>query len=606
MAEIENRIAVINLGSQFAHLITSNIRSFEVRADLLPPDSPTEGLEKYKGIILSGSPSLASSDEGKFNREILNLPLPFLGFCFGHQELAKHAGGAVDHTMRQYGKATLEITRRSPIFEGIPNQSIVWMSHGDSVTSLAGAFEEIGVTTVEGAITVHHNAAIANEALRRYGFQFHPEVEHTEFGLQMLKNFVLKICQCEPDWTMQNYIDETVREIQHLVGDRSVLHLISGGVDSRVAAEFIARAIGPDKLHLLFIDNGLMRQGEIQEVRSSLEKAQISNNLHFVSASEIFLSNLTGVIEPYRKREIIGRTFIEVHDRLVSELGNEKMMIGQGTIYPDTVESGTDGSARIKLHHNRHPLVEEKRLSGELVEPLVDLYKFEVRAAGRELGIPEEWLMRHPFPGPGLAIRLLCSSGRKPTTTLNSAETFNQINQYLAPGLKALIMPIQTTGVKADLPSFESPVLIRGAASHQELTALSTILNNQVAGINRIVHDISKEPLTYMVPRFATITKHRLELLRRVDKIVMDSLKRHGQYNRVWQCPTVFVPISTNEERGEFVIIRPVLTERAMTVEAAELSPAVIDDFDEIRELPEILGLGIDKTSKPPATIEWE
>jgi GMP synthase (glutamine-hydrolysing) len=602
-----DRVAVIDFGGQYAHLIATKVRRLGVLAEIRQPDDPIEAFAGHKGVILSGSPALASSDEVAYTREVLELPVPLLGFCFGHQEIAKHGGGRVEHCQREYGPARLDIIASSPIFAGIPEQSTVWMSHGDTVVTLGAGFREIGTSLVPGDDQPHRNAAIADNVRKRYGFQFHPEVDDSEFGEKMLENFVLGICGCRRTWSMDRYVGEQLDQIRHAAGERGVFLLASGGVDSTVCAKLFADALGADQLHLLHVDNGLMRKDESRRVMQSLQALGVSRNLHFVDASEEFLARLEGLVDPEAKRRAIGDTYVKVFEREAARLGLSSMLLGQGTIYPDTIETGgTKRADVIKTHHNRVPIIERMIAEGHVLEPLAELYKSEVRELGKELGIPDDMLWRHPFPGPGLGIRLLCSDGSAPpgySETGPAAELIREIAG--ASGLSGRLLPVRSVGVKADLRSYEMPIWLSGDAPLSRLSELAARLFKSVPGVNRAVLDLgglSGE----VAPRAATVTRERLEIVREADAIVMESLARHGLSREIWQCPTVALPLSVDGRAGELIIVRPIHSERGMTARPAELPGPVLADIARIMQLASVVGLGLDLTTKPPGTIEWE
>ncbi len=410
-----DKIAVVDFGGQYAHLIATKVRRLGVLAEIRQPEDPVERFAPYRGIILSGSPSLSAfGEDADYTRAIYDLPVPILGFCFGHQEIAKRYGGEVVHGGREWGPASLRLTREHPLFAGLGPVEPVWMSHYDSVVALGPDFEELGATELAPGAPPHRFAAIGSDRLRRYGFQFHPEVDDTLHGEAMIANFVLGLCGCTPSWTMEAFLAEEVTRLRAQVGDQAVFLLASGGVDSTVAAKLLARALGSERLRLLHVDNGLMRRDESREVVALLESLGLGAHLTFVDASETFLAALAGLVEPERKRRAIGDTFVEVFEREARRLGVESHLLAQGTIYPDTIETGgTKRADTIKTHHNRVPVVEAMIAAGRVVEPLADLYKVEVRELGERLGVPREALRRHPFPGPGLGVRLLCSTGEE-------------------------------------------------------------------------------------------------------------------------------------------------------------------------------------------------
>ncbi len=603
-----HRIAVIDFGGQYAHLIATKIRRRGVLAEIRQPEDPVEAFLPYRGIVISGSPSLAShGEDSAYTKEIYDLDVPILGFCFGHQEIAKHYGGTVVHGGREWGRALLHVLETEhPLFAGLDPVEQVWMSHYDSVTALGPGFRELGYT-VTGGGDEHRFAAIGSDVHRRYGFQFHPEVDDTLHGEEMIANFVLRVCGCRPTWSMEAYLDTIVDRVREQVGDRSVFLLASGGVDSTVAAVILGRALGPERLHLLHIDNGLMRLDESAQVLKMFAELRLDRNLHFVDASEDFLRALEGVTDPEEKRRRIGNTFVEVFQREARRLGIERHLLGQGTIYPDTIETGgTRRADTIKTHHNRVPVIERMIAEGRVVEPLAELYKVEVRELGRKLGLPDEAIHRHPFPGPGLGVRLLCSDGREDRAGLAGAE--EALPAVAARfGLRALALPIRSVGVKADLRAYEHPVLLTGEAPWERILEAVSAITKTVPGINRCVLNLSGEHPRRARVLPAGVTRARLETLRRADAVVMDALRRFGLDRRVWQCPTVLVPLALDDADGETVVVRPVRSERAMTATPVDLPPEVLRHLrDELLALEGVGAVALDVTSKPPGTIEWE
>ncbi len=604
-------IAVIDFGGQYAHLIATKIRRMGVRAEIRQPEDPVEAYAGCRGIVISGSPSLSSQGEDSlYTKEIFDLDVPILGFCFGHQEIAKHYGGTVRFGGREWGKADLHIQGEHPLFRGLGRVEPVFMSHFDSVDSVGPEFRELGMTLTGSGSPEHRYAAIASDSLRRYGFQFHPEVDDTVHGDAMISNFVFEICGCRKSWSMEAFLEEETRRVRAHVGDESVFLLASGGVDSTVAAVLLGRALGPDRVHLLHIDNGLMRKDESAQVLAMFERLGMDRHLHFVDASDRFLEALAGVVDPERKRRIIGDTFIEVFQAEAERLGIGSHLLAQGTIYPDTIETGgTRRADTIKTHHNRVPIVEEMIRAGRVVEPLAELYKVEVRELGERLGIPREALWRHPFPGPGLGVRLLCGEG---VPDRDGFETMGPAVSELAArhGLVATVLPIRSVGVKADLRAYEHPVLLSGDVPWSALLDAVSAITADVPGINRCVWNLGPGHPLDARPLRAHTTRQRLDTLREADHLVMEGLRAHGLYDQVWQCPTVLVPLALGSEGGavgETVVVRPVRSARAMTATPVELPGALLDELREkILALPGVSGLLLDVTSKPPGTIEWE
>jgi GMP synthase (glutamine-hydrolysing) len=614
-------IAVIDFGGQYAHLIATKVRRLKVLAEIRQPEDPPAAFALYKGIIISGSPALSShGEDSAYDKRLYDLDIPILGFCFGHQEIAKHYGGRVEHGKQEWGRAQLHLLREHPLFAGLDRREQVWMSHFDSVTALGPDFEELGFTVLgeepggRARPAQHRFAAIGSDKRRRYGLQFHPEVDDTVHGDKMIANFIFGICGCTPSWTMDSYLAEQVETIRRQVGERSVFLLASGGVDSTVAARLIGEALGPGHLQLLHIDNGLMRRNESRHVLAAFAAMGLDRNLHFVDAGATFLAALSGVVDPEAKRRIIGTTFVEVFESEAGRLGITDHLLGQGTIYPDTIETGgTKRADTIKTHHNRVPIIEEMIAAGRVIEPLADLYKVEVRELGAKLGIDERMIWRHPFPGPGLGVRLLCSDGKLPDT-----ESLDRIAPDVAEiagrhGLAGIPLPIKSVGVKADLRSYENPVLLHGAVDIDSQTGWDSLLSaagaifKSVLGINRCLWNLAPEMPARFTPLAATMTRERLDLLREADDLVMEGLRRTGLYRRVWQCPTVFVPARIDGRGQEFCIIRPIHSERAMTATPARLPQDLLMDLRErILALPNVSGFAYDITTKPPGTIEWE
>lgn len=601
-------IAVIDFGGQYAHLIATKVRRQGVLAEIRQPEDPIEAFHPYRGIIISGSPALSSyGEDSGYSKEIYDLDIPILGFCFGHQEIAKHYGGEVIHGGREWGKADLHLTGPSKLFAGLGPTEQVFMSHYDSVTAIGPDFEELGYTPAASGASEHRFAAIGSDTLKRYGLQFHAEVDDTVNGDRMIANFVLDICGCEPSWSMDGFLDEEIERIREQVGDKSVFLLASGGVDSTVAAAILGKALGHDRLHLLHIDNGLMRKSESKQVVEMFGRLGLDEHFHFCDASDVFLEALEGETEPERKRRIIGDTFIAVFQHEARELGIEDYLLAQGTIYPDTVETGgTTRADTIKTHHNRVPIIEEMIEQGKVVEPLAELYKVEVRELGERLGIPAAMLNRHPFPGPGLGVRLLCSDGVADTDGFDQIrpEIEQKAKQF---GLEALLLPIRSVGVKADLRAYEHPVMLSGDVPWGDVIDAVSSITGEVPGINRCIWNLVAIHPAEVRPVAGTVTHERLDLLREADHVVMEALRRHGLYDDIWQCPTVLVPLAFDGADGELVVVRPIRSQRAMTAAPVELPSALVQELrDSILNLPGVGGLALDVTSKPPGTIEWE
>ncbi|NPB07934.1 MAG: glutamine-hydrolyzing GMP synthase [Aquificae bacterium] len=498
-------VLVINFGSQYVQLIARRVRELGVYSEIVSWDVSLQEIKEKNpyGIIFSGGPASVYQEGAPLpDPRIYQLGVPVLGICYGLQVIAHQLGGRVEPSEKQeYGRAKLRIVKRDKIFKGIPDETDVWMSHADKVVELPPGFETLAVSDNSP------HAVIANRERTIYGFQFHPEVVHTRYGKEFLRNFLYEVCRAERNWEMGNFIEEKIEEIRRTVGDSRVVAALSGGVDSTVAAVLTHRAIG-DRLHCFFIDHGLLRLGEREEVERNLRKLGLP--LTVVDASREFLSRLRGVEDPEEKRKIIGRTFIEVFEREASKIEGAEFLL-QGTLYPDVVESaGIKGSAKIKTHHNVGGLPERMKL--KLLEPFRELFKDEVRKIGELLGIPKEILGRHPFPGPGLAIRIIGEVNEEDLATLRKADAIF-IEELKKEGLYdkvwqafAVLLPIRSVGVMGDVRTYEKVVALRAVESVDGMTAdwarlpydfLDRVMRriiNEVKGINRVVYDISSKP----------------------------------------------------------------------------------------------------------------
>jgi GMP synthase (glutamine-hydrolysing) len=581
------KIIVLDFGGQYTHLIANRIRRLGVYSEIKEPT--TTDFEDAAGIILSGGPSsVYDQDAPEYNKEIFNLDIPILGLCYGQQLITQYLGGEVSSgKIKEYGITNITI-EQDPIFKDLQPQQTVWMSHGDSVCTLPEGFKIIAKTENCPA------AAITNG--KYYGFQFHPEVTHSKNGMKMLENF-LNICKVERTWDMQKYIEKEIEKIKDKIGNKKVFLLVSGGVDSMVCFALLNKALGKRNVLGLHIDHGLMRENETKQVEESLNDLGY-DNLVVKNYEEEFLKQLENIYDPEEKRKIIGNLFIEVKDRALEELNlnPDDWILGQGTIYPDTIESGsTKNSALIKTHHNRVDIITELIKQGKVIEPLNQLYKDEVREVGRKLELPDKLIDRHPFPGPGLAIRCLCNN--EPMKLFPELE--QQINEKIHP-LKAKVLPIKSVGVQGDSRTYTYPVAIKGEADWKELEKISTMITNEYPQINRVVYLVSEDVTDIQLSK-ASITKERLDLLRKADHIAMSFLDLYGLMKKVWQMPTVLIPIN-----GESIVLRPIYSTDVMSASFADLPMNVVKEMSrEIRSLG-VSAVFYDITHKPPGTVEWE
>jgi GMP synthase (glutamine-hydrolysing) len=499
-------IVIIDFGSQVTQLIARRVREASVYSEILPHTVSEERVRALapKGVILSGGPaSVYGKDAPALPAFLKALPYPTLGICYGMQLLGHELGGKVVRAHREYGPAYLFRRGASPLLQGVPVTSKVWMSHGDSVVRLPPGFRRIGRTSS------CRFAAMGDDARRVYGVQFHPEVVHTDHGTTILRNFVFRVCGCRKNWTMGAFAKEAVAAIREKAAGERVLVAISGGVDSSVVAALVGRAIGP-KLIGLFVDNGLLRKNEGAEVLAFLKK-RLGAKVRLVDARARFLEHLEGVSDPELKRRRIGTTFIRVFEDEVRHLERVRFL-AQGTLYPDVIESqSTKGpSATIKTHHNVGGL--PKRMQFQLIEPLRELFKDEVRALGKELGLPRELLWRHPFPGPGLAVRLLGPVSEPRLAVLRDADAI-VVDELKRSGWYdkvwqafAVLLPVKSVGVMGDERTYADAIAIRAVTSSDGMTAdwaklppdllarMSSRIINEVRGVNRVVYDVSSKP----------------------------------------------------------------------------------------------------------------
>ena len=596
--EAKNEIAILDFGSQYTHLIARRVRELGVVSHIYPNDISAKKLKNASGIILSGGPrSLVRDPRLKIDKNIFDLNLPILGLCYGHQLLADMYGGKVESGQaREYGLAKLEVVS-APIFSGVKKTSNVWMSHGDHVSKLPNGFKQIAKSASESIAAMYHPAK------NFYGFQFHPEVAHSAEGKKMLSNFVFDICQAKKNWNTSLMLKQIEQDIISQAENKNVFLLVSGGVDSAVCFALLEKVLGKKRVFGLHIDSGTMRLNETKKISNALKKLGF-NNLHVYNAEKEFLAALKNISEPEQKRKIIGNLFLDITDRIMKEknMSGENWLLGQGTIYPDTIESGgTKNADVIKTHHNRVPRVQQMIADGKIIEPLKELYKDEVRKIGLKLGLPASIVMRHPFPGPGLAIRCLCSDGTNELATILT--TTNKTTD-----LGLLKLPIKSVGVQGDERSYSHPaVLSNKNQSWLKLHTLSPTITNAHKEINRVLvlkaGEEKKLPLSKL--NKAYLTKPRLELLRKIDAIVDDAILADKKCGKIWQCPTVLVPFG--HQHKESVVLRPVESEEAMTVSFGIIPDNTLKKIiKKIKALKAVDFIFYDITNKPPGTIEWE
>jgi GMP synthase (glutamine-hydrolysing) len=585
------QIAVLDAGGQYCHLIARKVRDLGVFAEVLPSETPASALSAVKGVIISGGPS-SVYDPGSpaIDPRLLAAGIPVLGICYGQQLMAHLLGGQVEKGDRgEYGFAQMdlaqsEIKAEDLLFLGVTGRQQVWMSHRDLVASPPAGFRVLARTDTCPV------AAMSAPDRRLYGVQFHPEVAHTPCGPELLSNFVFGICGCARDWNPAGQIQALEERIRESAAGRSVFFFVSGGVDSTVAYTLCLNSLGADRVHGAYVDTGLMREGETDFVRANFA-ALGARGFQVEYAEPQFRAALERAIEPEQKRHIIGEEFVKVQERILESQRflDGRWVLGQGTIYPDTIESGGTAKADlIKTHHNRVAGIQKLIEEGRVIEPLASFYKDEVRAIGRQLGLSSNLLDRHPFPGPGLAIRCLCSA--ESGTPAKVSEGW--------------VLPIRSVGVQGDSRTYRAALAIDDFPTEPGEAAR---LVNRNEGVNRVVVVVrASARIPEMFAHPARLTRERLARLRRADAIVRRLSHESGFDRRVWQFPVILIPLGT-ADRPDSVVLRPVDSVDGMTANSVRMPTELLDRMaGELSEVEGVAGVFYDLTNKPPATIEWE
>jgi len=584
------QITVLDAGGQYCHLIARKVREAGVYAEVCPSHTPAAQLARRRGLIISGGPSsVYEPGSPTVDPAVFAQGAAVLGICYGHQLMAQLLGGKVrkgEHG--EYGLAILERVEADPLLAGLPDKHEVWMSHRDTVAELPPGFRRLAATATCQV------AAMGDAARRLYGVQFHPEVVHTRYGREILENFLFGICGCRRDWDPRGRVAELEALIRQTVGNRNVFFFVSGGVDSAVAFTLCLRALGPARVRGIYVDTGLMREGETEFV-GELFGRLAPRAVELINAQARFLSALAGISDPERKRRIIGDEFVSVQQEILeSEHFLEgDWILGQGTIYPDTIESGGSAQAAvIKTHHNRAPGIQRLLEAGRVVEPLSCFYKDEVRQIGRELALPEALLERHPFPGPGLAIRCLCAEAE--------ASLERRPEGWLA--------PLRSVGVQGDSRSYRAVLILEDSpAPERKLEVRAAELVNRITGINRVVARAGgRSPLGELRVRPAGLTPERLARLRRADAVVRELSHRRRFDREVWQFPVILIPLG-QAGRPDSVVLRPVDSVDGMTARAVVMDSSLLSEITAaLLDIEGVSSVFCDLTHKPPGTIEWE
>lgn len=581
----EPQITVLDAGGQYCHLIARKVRDLGVYSEVKPSDTPASELLNRRGIIISGGPaSVFEPQSPSIDPAILGQGTAVLGICYGLHLIAHKLGGRVRKGDKgEYGLAHLQTLKPHRLFDRLGDDRQIWMSHRDVVETVPEDFEVLAASETCGI------AAMAHREQPILGVQFHPEVVHTRSGNRILENFVFGICHCKRDWEPKNRIALIEEEIRQTAGDRNVFFFVSGGVDSTVAYTLCLRALGAGRVYGIYVDTGLMREGETEYVRDLFHQLG-ATAFQVESAEAEFLRDLEGVYDPEAKRRAIGEGFVTVQERVLNtgHFLDGQWILGQGTIYPDTIESG--GSAKadvIKTHHNRVAGIQKLVESGRILEPLASFYKDEVREIGRELGIPAEFLERHPFPGPGLGIRCLCSDREGPVRRLPEG--------WLA--------PIRSVGVQGDSRSYRDVLLLDDIPSDDRATEMV----NRIGEVNRVIARVaSRVPLSDLRVAKAEITSERLARLRGADAIVRRISKETGFDRSVWQFPVVLIPLGS-KAAPDSVVLRPIDSVDGMTAQVVRMPEKLLLRLaNDILAVEGIAAVFYDLTHKPPGTIEWE
>lgn len=593
--DIQRSIVILDFGGQYAHLIASRIRRFGFRSYILPSDVAPSALEGAAGIIFSGGPqSVYEKGSPQADPKILSLGIPVLGLCYGHQWLAHAAGGTVKPaTIKEYGPTDITVVEPScEVFHGLPKSFTAWMSHGDEVAALPPNF----VVTASSKDCVH--AAMMDVDRKLFGIQFHIEVTHTQHGMEILRKFV-DLCHPEP-WSLESYAEQIGEDVLRDVGERKVFMLVSGGVDSTVAFTLLNKVLGAGRVQGLLVDTGLMRKNEVRDIETAFSQLGI-RNLQVEDASHQFFAALAGEHDPEAKRRIIGNTFLDVQKQVSERMGlriEDGWMLGQGTIYPDTIETGgTKNSDKIKTHHNRVELISQMIEQGLVIEPLKELYKDEVRHLGEELGLPHDLVWRHPFPGPGLGVRIVCAKEPHAPVALPTDLS-----------LPAIVLPVKSVGVQGDGRTYRHALALFSVdrVPTEAHYGLATSIPNASRDFSRVLTCLSHaSPFApVFTPTFMDLVV--ADLLREADAIVNEEVRAADLYEQIWQMPVVLLPVGASVGNRS-IVLRPIESTDAMTASAFKIPAKVLQRITtRVLKLKGIDAVFFDLTNKPPATIEWE
>jgi GMP synthase (glutamine-hydrolysing) len=596
------KIGILDFGGQYTHLIARRVRELGIYSEIVYPEAFNLD-SSYIGLIFSGGPrSVTETDLLSIPFDINKITVPLLGICYGHQLIARLFHGNVQSVpSKEYGETRIQIIEKSILFQDMEKEQIVWMSHGDSVMHLPKEF----ITTA----TSNHKGitAFENPGKNIFGIQFHPEVTHTINGVQILDNF-LKECTMVRDWKPEDFLNNIISAIQTASNGKKLLVLISGGIDSLVALILCIKAVGNENVFSIHVDTGFMRKNESISVAQFLHELGFQN-IKVIDAREKFFSRLHDVTDPEEKRKMIGTIFVEVmHEELVRlNLNFNELILVQGTIYPDTIESGgTKTSSTIKTHHNRVPEIDQLIKNGQIIEPLKELYKDEIRRIAGLLDLPEELIQRRPFPGPGLAIRIIAREKDEPID-YSIMDQSDQLYPILALyNIRGTILPVKSVGVQGDFRTYRHPVLLwsdnKIFPGWKTLKECTNKLINQVSSLSRAIYSVDQLNNKFELGE-SLLTKENVRLLQEVDDIIHS---RTANLKEIWQLPVISLPLFDQKGKQVFVM-RPVCSQDAMTADIYEMDYALLQSIvDDVKSETGAGYLFYDLTTKPPATIEWE
>ncbi len=615
------QLAILDAGAQYGKVIDRRIRELKVESVLLPMNTPAEELKKYRAIIISGGPESVYGEKApKFDPGLFHLDIPILGICYGMQLITLQMGGKVEKKdTREDGPFTIQVENDSLLFDGLEKEQQVLLTHGDTVDLAAPDFRVIAMS---GELI----AGIEHPAKKLYGVQFHPEVDLTINGKQIYANFLFKIAGFDASYTMEDREQQAVKHIREKIGSSYALVLVSGGVDSTVSAALVTKALGKEKVFALHIDSGFMRKNESALVKQALEKFGL--NLRVVDASQTFMNATTTIngqetkklnqtTNPEEKRKIIGDTFIRVAEQALSEMDipRDNIFLVQGSLRPDLIESASSSVSKvaevIKTHHNDTALVRALRDQNKIVEPLADYHKDEVRELGAMLGLPDELVWRQPFPGPGLAIRILCAE--EPYITDDFSSMNAQLAEFGAGKYAATLLPIRTVGVQGDGRSYSYLAGLTGEANWPELETIARAIPKKMHKVNRIVYLFGEKipsPVQEITP--TKLSPETVKQLQHADSIVNEILFKNNLTKSISQVPVILFPVSFGIEGNRSIGIRTIITKDFMTgvpaLPGRDIPLTVLDEMVTriLKEVPGISRVAYDLTSKPPGTTEWE